>query len=304
MKEKILNIATVGEYDNMLGLKTLNPLVSVIDLSTAKPMRHMRHTFSFCAVYLKDEVNCEIIYGRQRYDYQKGSVVCLAPGQVIGIEDNGEVFQPKGWALCFSPELIRSTSLGKNIGDYSFFSYNVNEALHLSADEREIFLDCLRKISMELHRATDRLSRRLIVSNIELLLNYCLRFYERQFVTREMTNSDLLSRFERLIDDFIRSERMMTEGLPTVKWCAERLCLSPNYFGDLIKKETGITPQEYIHRKIIDVAKEQLYSTGRNISEIAYGLGFQYPQHFSRLFRKTVGVTPTDFRNGKNAGTM
>ena len=302
MKERLLNIASVAEYDSMLGVGTLHPLVSVIDLSKARPMHHMRHTFSFYVVYLKDEVNCELIYGRQKYDYQKGSVVCLAPGQVIGIEDNGEVFQPKGWALCFSPEIIRGTSLGRNIGEYSFFSYNVNEALHLSAEEREIFLDCLRKISMELRQPADRLSRRLIVSNIELLLNYCLRFYERQFVTREPTNSDLLSRFERLIDEQIRSGRIMMEGTPTVKWCAERLCLSSNYFGDLIKKETGITPQEYIHRKIIEVSKEQLYSSSRNISEIAYGLGFQYPQHFSRLFRKMVGVTPTDFRNGKKSG--
>lgn len=168
MNTKLLNIETISQYNEMLGIETLNPLVSVIDLSTAKPMRHMRHTFSFYVVFLKDEKNCELIYGRQRYDYQKGSVICLAPGQVIGIEDTGEVFQPKGWALCFDPELIRGTSLGRNMFEYSFFSYDVNEALHLSESERRLFVDCLEKIKMELENKTDRLSKRLIA----LILNF------------------------------------------------------------------------------------------------------------------------------------
>lgn len=296
MAKELLNVSTVSEYNEMLGVETLHPLVSVIDLSKARPMRHIRHTFSFYTVYLKDEVNCELIYGRLRYDYQKGSVVCIAPGQVIGIEDTGEVFQPKGWALCFDPELIRGTSLAKRMKEYSYFSYNVNEALHLSEQERTIFLDCLVKISLELNHSIDRLSRRLIATNIELLLDYCLRFYERQFITRENLNSDLLSRFESVVDDYLRSDRLEKEGLPNVKWCASQLCLSPNYFGDLIKKETGKSAKEHIQSKVIELAKEKLLSQDKSISQIAYELGYQYPQHFTRLFKAVTGLTPNQYR--------
>lgn len=297
MTMKLLNISTVTEYNDILGVETQHPLVSVINLSKAKPMRHMRHTFSFYTVFLKDEVNCQLIYGRRKYDYQKGSVVCLAPGQVIGIEDTGEEFQPKGWALCFDPDVIRGTSLAGRMNEYSYFSYNVNEALHLSQQEREIFLDCLEKISLELNHSVDRLSRRLIATNIELLLDYCLRFYERQFITREVVNSDLLSRFETVIDEYIHSPRLANEGLPNVKWCANQLCLSANYFGDLIKKETGKTPKEHIQNKIIELAKDRLLLPDKSISQISYELGFQYPQHFTRLFKNIVGMTPNEFRN-------
>lgn len=297
MDIELLNIETVAEYNDMLGVKTRHPLVSVIDLSKAHPMRHMRHTFSFYTVFLKDEKNCDLLYGRQKYDFQKGSVICLAPGQVIGIEDTGEQFQPKGWALCFHPDLIKGTELGRNIREYSYFSYEVNEALHLSQEEREVFIDCLHKISLELHHGIDRLSKRLISANIGLLLDYCLRFYERQFITRQNANSDLLTRFESLLDRYIEdSERLKNDGIPTVKWCAGELCLSPNYFGDLIKKETGRTAQEHIQSRIIDVAKERLLIPGKSISQISYELGFQYPQHFSRLFKKNTGITPIEYR--------
>lgn len=296
MNKELLNIETVTEYNDILGVETLHPLVSVIDLSKAQPMKHMRHTFSFYVVFLKDEKNCELIYGRQRYDYQKGSVVCLAPGQVIGIEDNGETFQPQGWALCFHPDLIRGTSLGSHIKEYSYFSYQVNEALHLSQKEREIFVDCLHKISHELEHNIDRLSRRLIATNIELLLDYCLRFYERQFITREHANNDILTRFETLLDKYFESGRAQQEGLPSVKWCAGELCLSPNYFGDLIKKETGKSAKECIQFKVMDMAKERILNPEKSISQVAYELGFQYPQHFTRLFKKVVGQTPNDYK--------
>lgn len=296
MKKELLNIETITEYNDMLDVETLHPLVSVIDLSKAQPMKHMRHTFSFYVVFLKDEKNCDLIYGRQHYDYQKGSVICLAPGQVIGIEDTGEVFQPKGWALCFHPDLIRGTTLGRTMKEYSFFSYEVNEALHLSEKERGIFLDCLDKIQHELQYAIDRLSKRLIATNIELLLDYCLRFYERQFITRSHVNHDILVRFERLLDSYFSGEHAQLNGLPTVKQCAGELCLSPNYFGDLIKKETGKTAQEYIQFKLIDIAKERVLDPSKSLSQIAYDLGFQYPQHFTRLFKKVVGQTPNDYR--------
>lgn len=296
METKLLNIETVAEYNDMLGVETRHPLVSVIDLTKAKPMRHLRHTFGFYTVFLKEAKCGDLIYGRQYYDYQEGTVVCLAPGQVIGIEDNGETFQPKGWALCFHPDLIRGTSLGSHIKEYSYFSYEVNEALHLSQQEREIFVDCLHKISHELEHSIDRLSRRLIATNIELLLDYCLRFYERQFITREHVNNDILTRFETLLDRYFESGRAQQEGLPSVKWCAGELCLSPNYFGDLMKKETGKTAQEHIQFKLIDIAKEMVLNPGRSISQISYELGFQYPQHFTRMFKKVVGMTPNEYR--------
>lgn len=296
MKTDLLNIETITEYDDMLGVETLHPQVSVIDLSKAKPMHHLRHTFSFYAIFLKDEKNCDLIYGRQRYDYQKGSVICLAPGQVIGIEDTGEEFQPQGYALCFHPDLIRGTNLGRSIKEYTFFSYEVNEALHLSERERHIFIDCLMNIQEELQHSIDRLSKRLIANHIELLLNYCLRFYERQFITRQNTNRDILTRFERFLNLYFVDENAMQKGLPTVKYCAAELCLSPNYFGDLIKKEAGKTALEYIQDKIIDIAKERLLLPDHSISEVAYQLGFQYPQHFTRVFKKATGMTPHEYR--------
>ncbi len=297
MNKEILNIETIAEYNDMLGIETLHPAVSVIDLSKARPMKHLRHTFSFYVMYLKDEKNCDLIYGRQQYDYQKGSVVCLAPGQVIGIEDTGEIFQPKGWALCFHPDIIRGTPLGRIIKDYTFFSYEVNEALHLSAREREEYLNCLNKITQELEQNIDRLSKRLISSNIQALLDYCLRFYERQFITRSTINHDFLTRFESLLDNYFANETAEQNGLPSVKYCAGQLCLSPNYFGDLIKKETGKSAQEYIQFKMMNIAKERILDTNKSISQIAYSLGFQYPQHFTRVFKKIAGQTPNEYRS-------
>lgn len=296
--EKIKNIATVAEYNDYLGIETLHPLVSVIDFSKARPLHHTHLTFGFYAVFLKECENCELLYGRKRYDYQKGTVVCLAPNQVIGVEDNGEVFQPKGWALVFDPELIRGTSLGRNMREYTYFSYEVNEALHLSEQERELFRNCLSKIREELNHSIDRLSKRLITNNIELLLNYCLRFYERQFITRQNANQSSIARFDTLLDNYFKSGEATKKGLPSVKYCAGELCLSPNYFGDMVKKETGKTAQEYIQLAVVGMAKERILSPGTTISQIAYELGFQYPQHFTRMFKKVTGKTPNEYRSG------
>lgn len=302
LKEQLQNIETVTEYAEMLGVKALHPQVCVIDLSQARPMRHLRHTFGFYVIFLKDVKGCSLTYGRSRYDYQKGSVVCLAPWQVIGIEDTGEVFQPQGYALCFHPDLISGTSLGRHIKEYSFFLYEVNEALHLSQPEREIFLDCLQRIQAELRRPVDRLSRRLITGHIRLLLDYCLRFYERQFVSRRETCHDILTRFESLLDDYFTGDNALRKGLPSVRYCAGELCLSPNYFGDLIRKETGKTASEYIRHKIISIAKEQLLIPSHSISQIAYQLGFQYPQHFTRVFKKATGMSPNEYRRQVSVG--
>ncbi|MDE5691459.1 MAG: helix-turn-helix transcriptional regulator [Alistipes sp.] len=293
---KIEHFEHVFEYNDLLGIETLHPLVSVIDLSKSRKIRHMRHTFGFYTLFLKDVKCGNLIYGRQYYDYQEGTIVAIAPGQVAGVEDNGEEFQPKGWALVFHPDLIRGTSLGRSIRNYSFFSYEANEALHLSEQEREIVIDCLHKIRTETEHAVDKHTQRLITANIELLLDYCVRFYERQFITRSNVNNDLLMRFESLLDAYFASERPQSEGLPSVRYFAEQLHLSANYFGDLIKKETGRTAQEHIQLKLIDVAKERIFDVRKSVSEVAYELGFKYPQHFTRLFKKLTGLTPKEYR--------
>ena len=298
-------MGTVVKYDNIFqynesrGVETLHPLVSVIDFSKAEPIPpgHYRHRFGFYAVFLKDVKCGDLRYGRNYYDYQEGTLVFMAPGQVVEVEvkDKPQV-PPKGWALLFHPDLIRGTSLGRSIDRYTFFSYESYEALHLSEQERHIVIDCLQNIAGELQHAIDKHSRTLIVSNIELLLNYSVRFYERQFTTRSDVNKDALSGFERLLNDYFRDDAPQRDGVPSVRWCAEQLHLSANYFGDLVKKETGKSAQEYIQLKVIDIAKERMFDTTKSISEIAYELGFRYPQHFTRLFKKCVGQSPNEYR--------
>lgn len=292
----ILTLDHVYEYNALMGVETLHPLVSVIDFSKCGPMRHTLHNFGFYTVFLK-QVHCgDMRYGRRHYDYREGTLVCVAPRQVYGVEDDGTLFQPKGFALCFHPDLFRVTPLASRMREYTFFSYEVNEALHLSESERAMGIDCLGRIDAELHHAVDNHTKRLLCASIELLLDYCVRFYERQFITRSDANGDVLLRFERLLDEYFRSDLPQTEGIPTVRRFAEKVCLSPNYFGDLVKKETGRTAQEHIRIRLIDIAKERILDRSRSVAEVAYELGFKYPQHFSRLFKKTTGCTPNEYR--------
>lgn len=297
--DQIVKIESVSQYNTMMGQETLHPLVSVIDFSKTKPLKHPRIYLGLYTMFLKDVKCGDLKYGRNYYDYQEGTLVFVAPGQVIGVENRNEKFQPQGRALLFHPDLIRGTSLGHHIKEYTFFSYEVNEALHLSEKERLVILDCLDKIGFELSHAIDKHSKTLIVNNIELLLNYCIRFYDRQFITRDNVNKDILVRFERLIDDYFQSDKQQTIGLPSVGYCADQLHLSANYLGDLIKKESGKTAQEHLQLKLMDIAKEKVLDTGKTVSEIAYELGFKYPQHFSRLFKKSTGFSPNEYR-GRN----
>ena len=294
---EIVKLDTIAQYNAMRGVPTLHPLITVLDLSKAKPMPAKTFNFGLYGIYLK-ELDCgELKYGRNHYDYQEGTLVFIGPGQVLGVEPKVKTFEPKGWALLFHPDLIKGTSLAKHIQDYSFFSYDVNEALHISEQEREVVLECFRKIEFELKHGIDKHSRRLIVSNIELFFNYCVRFYDRQFITRDHVNTGVIEAFESLLNEYFNSEKPQDAGIPTVSYFAEQLHLSANYFGDLVKKETGKTAQEYIHMKLIDVAKDKIFDITRSVSEVAYELGFKYPQHFTRLFKQRVGVSPNEYRN-------
>ena len=295
--EKITKIESVTQFNTERGQKTLHPLTSVLDQSLSKPIQEARYISELYIIFLKDEKCGELKYGRKHYDYQDGTLLFIAPGQVFGFEENGKMLQPTGWALLFHPDLIRGTHLGRHINDYSFFSYDVNEALHLSDREREIVLECFKKIRYELEYVIDKHSRTLIVSNIELFLNYCVRFYDRQFITRDHVHKDILARLEGLLNDYFGSDKPQIVGLPSVGYCAGQLHLSPKYFGDLVKKETGKSAQEIIQDKVIQVAKEKVLDVSKSISEVAYEIGFKYPAHFTRLFKQHVGQSPNEYRS-------
>ena len=297
MDNELRRFETINDYNVFNNNPTLHPLVSVVDLSKASPRQGSKMYFGFYTIFLKDVKCGDLTYGRETYDYQEGTLVFLAPGQVAGMNSNGETYQPKGYALIFHSDLIHGTALGKHIHDYSFFSYESKEALHVSEHERQVVMDCFSKIKYELERAIDKHSKRLIVSNIELFLDYCVRFYDRQFITRDKVHSGILERFEMLLNDYYNSDQPQTIGLPSVAYCADQLHLSAGYFGDLIKKETGKTAQEYIQSKVIEVAKEKIFDRNKSVNQISFELGFRYPQHFTRLFKQRVGLTPNDYRS-------
>jgi AraC-like DNA-binding protein len=295
--EEIIKLDSITQFNTLRGIETLHPLVSVIDFSKMKLIPEAKAHYGFYCVFLKESKCGDLKYGCNYYDYQEGTLVFIAPGQVVGIGNAPGSPMPKGWGLLFHPDIIRGTSLGHKIKEFSFFSYEANEALHLSEKERQIVLDCLNKIDYELKQAIDKHSKTLIANNIELLLNYCMRFYDRQFITRSHVNKDILVKFERLLEEYFHSEMPQTLGLPTVKYCAENIFLSANYLGDLIKKETGKSPQEHIQLKLMDIAKERIFDTSKSVSEIAYELGFKHPQHFSRLFKNETGYSPKEYRS-------
>lgn len=294
--DKIIHIDSVSKYNLLRGAETLHPLVSVLNYDSLAPLNDGTYNFGLYCIFLKETVCGDLRYGKQTYDYQEESLVFVAPGQILTVEKYAPLVKPKGMVLLFHPDFIKGTNLGRNMKNYSFFSYSSNEALHLSKRERDIVADLFDKIQFELQHAIDKHSKTLIVSTIEMLLNYSIRFYDRQFITREQANAGTLEKFEDLLDDYFSSDRPQEIGLPSVAYCANELHLSANYFGDLVKKETGKSAQEYIQSKIMDVAKERVFNLNKSVSEIAYELGFKYPQHFTRLFKQRVGVTPNEYR--------
>lgn len=285
---------TIETYCAGLGLECLNPSVNVVNLRDSRGALDDVCNFGFYALFLK-HIKCgPMQYGMTTYDYEAGTVVCIAPGQVVRCTLSPATAVDCD-ALLFSPQLLQGTALAAKMARYSFFSYGSNEALHASKEEQATLLDCMRKIQQE-SRQDDHHSRDIILMNIELLLEYCLRFYDRQFTTRTLVNHDLLSRFEKLLDDYLATGTQREQGLPTVKYFADKVCLSSNYFGDLVKKLTGKTAQEYILWRVVDMGKEMILGTDKAINDIAYDLGFQYPQHFTRFFKNKVGMTPLEFR--------
>lgn len=293
MKEFYFN--TVQEFNDNYGLETLHPLVSVVRYGKPRKLEEATYHYGLYALFLKENKGCKLSYGKTEYDFDEMTVTSFAPGQVIHVEPNPEVTIPKWTAIVFHPDLLNRTSLGKNISRYEFFDYTSNEALHLSSAEIEIFRGVLSMIQQELNRSIDKHSRELIVSNIELLLNYCLRFYDRQFITREEINHSVVKKFTALLDQYIANQAQQ-EGFPSVAYFADKCCYSPKYFGELVKTETGRTAKDFISDRMLSAAKQLLNDESLSIKAVSQQLGFEYPQHFVRFFKAKTGQTPSDFR--------
>lgn len=296
MQSKIINLDTIDAYNKLYGLPTTHPLVSVIDLRQATSIvNHVRINYGVYALFLKNGVQCSIRYGRRQYDYQEGTVVSFSPGQVVDVDmDDADVkLAPDVKGLLFHPDLIYGTPLADKMSAFSFFDYSNMEALHLSEDERAKFLDCLAQIKEEAERPIDGHSAALLSANIQVLLEYMHRFYDRQFITRHKVNSEIVTRFEHELKTYYDNHR---GGIPSVAYFASRLNLSAGYFGDLIRKETGSTPKDLITLHLISLAKQRLAMGDEDVSIIAYDLGFDYPAHFSRMFKRITGQTPTQYR--------
>lgn len=296
---KILNVNKTSDYSGYHGVTDLHPLITVIDFSEISPIRHSLNRYGVYGVFVQEDNDLDLTYGCGRYDYKDGSLICVAPGQIGGKEDNGERSSIGGWAMLFHPDLIRGTQLEKDIKSYSFFDYSVNEALHMNEKEHDIVVAIFRRIKSEIDNPHDDFQNDILVGYISLLLKYCQRFYNRQFITRKLSNNDILSRFDSFLNGYFAESRQMKDGLPTVNICAEYLCLSTNYFSDLIKKMTGESAGRLIRQFIIRQIKNELAS-GLTVAEAAYKLGFEYPTHLSRIFKKETGMTPTDYIQSRN----
>lgn len=295
----IINVKSISDINNFVQHKTKHPLVTVIDFSKMDEMMEegVRISCDFYSVMFKNYCVNNMRYGRQSYDFQEGSLVCIAPKQVVTMDSEIEKREDMmGWGLFFHPDLFRGTSLAAKMKEYTFFSYETAEALHLSDKEKETLFDCVRKIDTELQENIDSHSQTLIVSNIELLLNYCQRYYGRQFITRKSSNRNVVAQIEQVLQEYFNSDELKQNGLPSVSYLAGIVNLSPNYLSDLLKKETGMNAKDHIHHYLIEAAKNILLGSNKSISEIAYELGFEYPQYFSKLFKQKTGNTPQAFR--------
>ena len=298
---EIKHIKSITEAHAIMGLPTpKHPLISVYqdnDTSFSSDLVGTRFTTDMYLILFKDQISGSIGYGRNSYDFQNGTIIFIAPGQVLEVPSCEIMAQSKGWSLSFHPDLIRKSHMAEIIDEYSFFSYEVDEALHLSEEEQKYILEVVRQIEKEYNQNIDKHSQRLIISNLELLLNYCTRFYDRQFYTRTNFNKDFVSHFERILKGYFNSDKLSTEGIPSVGYFGNEMNMSANYLSDLLKKETGKSIKGHLNEMLIDKAKTSLLNSNVPVSQIAYDLGFEYPQSLSRLFKSKTGMTPHEYRN-------
>jgi AraC family transcriptional activator of pobA len=304
MKE-IINLDTISETHRFLGIeKPKHPLISVLrigDVLQNLEVDNVKYSLGLFQISLKD--NCPFTianYGRNSYDYQEGTMVFTAPNQVLEFKKAEAIEEDAGWSLVFHPDLIRKSELGKKMDSFSFFSYASNESLHLSDEERKTLTEIVEKIEKEFSNNIDAHSQTLIISNLELLLNYCVRYYDRQFYTRTNLNEDIASQFVKLLKDYYKQNKQLELGIPSVQYCGEAMNMSPKYLSDLLRKETGQSTQDHIHKYIIEKAKNRLLNSNESASEIAYALGFEYPQYFSKVFKKKTTMSPNEFRQSLN----
>lgn len=296
---KILNVNKPSDYSAWLGQQDSHDLITVIDFSELSPVRYSLNRYDVYGLFIQGKTEgcddgVDLVYGTGKYDYTEGTLICVAPGQIGGKEDTGEAVNMTGWAVLFHPDLLQGTGLEHEIKNFSFFDYRVNEALHMSSEEREIIVTIVRQLKRELEFPADEIQNRILVGFINSLLRYAQRFYNRQFATRSLLNDSLLSKFDELLKKSFEPDTSRKTGVPTVQSFAEEMGMSPSYLSDLIKKITGETAGRYIKNYMAQLARNRLIS-GMNSSEVAYSLGFEYPQHFARTFKKITGMTPTQY---------
>lgn len=298
---QIIRIKNITEVHDLYGLeKPKHPLISVLPIDerlTNFDYGDSKYTFDFFQISLKEGIKGTLTYGRNSYDFREGVMTFIKPNQVIGVGDREDYQGGKGWTLLFHPDLIRRSELGRGIAQYSFFEYETNEALHLSHSEKVALGELVQKIENEYQHNIDKYSQEIIIANIDMILKYCKRYYDRQFYTRTNLNKALVSKFEKIMREYYQSGKVLAHGILSVKYCAHALNMSPNYFGDLIKLETGRSAKDHIQHFVIDQAKTKLVGTSETVSEIAYGLGFEYPQGLNKLFKAKTGMSPSEYRN-------
>ena len=296
---EFIKIKSISELHRTLGIgKPKHPAISLVytkDVDLTADLFNKKYLWDFYMISMKYE-NCDLNYGRNYYDFEEGTLIFTSPGQVVEATTQPAGANENGWALYFHPDLIQQSALGSKIKSYTFFSYAFHEALHLSEDEKNTVNRCVAAIEQEYRQNIDKHSQTVIVSNLELLLNYCNRFYDRQFYTRSSHQQGVVEKIEELLLAYFNSDQSLQQGIPSVKYCAEQVNLSPNYLSDLLKKETGKNTQEHIHYHLIEKAKNLLLTSNASVNEIAYDLGFEYPQYFGNLFKKKVGMSPNKFR--------
>jgi AraC family transcriptional activator of pobA len=298
-------IKTISEFHRLRGLpKPEHPLISVINVESLERLpgnEPESFVFDFYSISLKRNCNAKFRYGQQQYDFDEGIMFFIAPNQVFGIEPgNDETLKRSGWMLLIHPDFLWNTPIAKTITQYEYFDYSVNETLFLSEKEEKTIINIIRNIEQEYHSNIDKFSQSVIIAQLELLLTYSERFYERQFITRKISSHQILNRLEDMLDEYFNNDDLIKKGLPTVQHIAEALNVSPNYLSGLLKILTGQSTQQHIHNKLIEKAKEKLSTTNLSISEIAYELGFEHPQSFSKLFRTKTNFSPLEFRQSFN----